>query len=544
MTNRNQVFILLLLFMSFSSTALAQGSAPEIVVSVGHSGAPQHAAFVGHYLATAAWSNVAIIDLADGHTIGHLPQGAIVLAMEANPAGDLLAVGSCGHAIQLWNLNSLTLVRRFALTQECAETLSFSPDGAFLATGAYGCCSGKGGGLQIWDVRTGNLAREFAGNSGILHVAFSGNGKWVAGVDQRGKATVFEWPSGRQLRTYEGLEEPGSSRAVLIASRDGRYLSWLGSGLRVWDVTSGNEIPLPGAQRVEVHDFPPGGPERQRGEEHVLATTAEFLNDGRLAYVDGDKMVVGRLPNGPQQVISLPEPKTEFFGDLGITKPQMWLKIRRDGLLLGGSRESRTIVWDVAAARLRELIAPALMSPASLQWSSSRGIVWADLESGVQGWDNRLGKPAVFRILDSAAGLAVRPDGAQVAVAGLSSIYILDVAKHRTVASRKLAPAPSAGVAFSPDGLQLAFASPEGFGVFDGELRPQKQIAPLDNYMEAERVAFSPNGRWDRRGPERSAPRPTSLAGRGIRHSGHAGLRQPHLWTTTTCIQWRLTMAR
>lgn len=367
MTNRNQVFIPLLLFMSFSSMALTQGSAPELVVSVGHSVAPQHAAFVGHYLATSAWSNVAIIDLADGRTVAHLPQGSLVLTMEANPAGDLLAVGACGHAIQLWNLNTLTLVRRFALTQECAETLSFSPDGAFLATGAYGCCSGKSGGLQIWDVQTGNLAREFAGNSGILHVAFSGTGRWAAGVDQRGKATVFEWPSGRQLRTYEGLEEPGSSRAVLIASRDGRYLAWLGRGLRVWDVTSGDEIRLSGERQIEIDDVPPGGPERRRSERIVSADTAEFLGDGRLAYVDGDKIILRRLPDGPQKVISLPQPETKFLGDVGITKQQIWLKIRRDGLLLAGSRESKTIIYDFAAGRLREHIAPALTSPASLQ---------------------------------------------------------------------------------------------------------------------------------------------------------------------------------
>jgi len=35
---------------------------PQLVVSVGHSGAPTHATFVGNYLVTAQWSNVAIIE--------------------------------------------------------------------------------------------------------------------------------------------------------------------------------------------------------------------------------------------------------------------------------------------------------------------------------------------------------------------------------------------------------------------------------------------------------------------------------------------------
>src|SRR5438552_7407681 len=178
----------LLVISMLASTLLAQVR-PELVVSVGHSGAPTHAAFAGNHLVTAAWSNVAIIDLSNGLTLGHLPQGSLVETMEASPAADdLVAVGSCGHSINLWNVKSQTLVRRFALKQECAESLSFSPDGALLITGAYGCCSIKG--LQVWDVRTGKLARELAPLSGIRHVVFSGDGRWLAGVDDQGKAKI------------------------------------------------------------------------------------------------------------------------------------------------------------------------------------------------------------------------------------------------------------------------------------------------------------------------------------------------------------------
>ena len=116
----------LLVLPMLASMLLAQVR-PEIVVSVGHSGAPTHAAFIGSHLATATRSNVAIIDLSSGLTVGHMAQGSLVMAMEASPAGDLVAVGSCGHNINVWNVKSQTLVRRFALTQECAESLSFSP---------------------------------------------------------------------------------------------------------------------------------------------------------------------------------------------------------------------------------------------------------------------------------------------------------------------------------------------------------------------------------------------------------------------------------
>jgi WD40 repeat protein len=108
-----------------------------------------------------------------------------------------------------------TSVRRLALKQECAEAVSFSPDGAYLATGAYGCC--PGGGVQVWDVRTGVLTRELGKPSGIRNVVFSRDGRWLVGVDDKGKATVFEWPSGRVARTLEGLEGSGWSGSAAFA---------------------------------------------------------------------------------------------------------------------------------------------------------------------------------------------------------------------------------------------------------------------------------------------------------------------------------------
>src|SRR5271169_1594695 len=145
------------LVFSLLSCLLAPQAAPEIVVSVGHAGAPTHAEFFGNYLATATSSNVAVIDLSNGLTVRHLPQGSLVMAIGATPSGDLMAVGTCDHAIQLWKTKTLTLLRRIVLPQECAESVSFSPDGAFLATGAYSCCSANDG-LQVWDTNTGELA--------------------------------------------------------------------------------------------------------------------------------------------------------------------------------------------------------------------------------------------------------------------------------------------------------------------------------------------------------------------------------------------------
>ena len=75
-----------------------------MVVSVGHAGVPYHATFADGYIVTFAASNVAVVDLSTGLTVDHLPHASLVEAIEANPAGDVIAVDTCDHAIQLWGL--------------------------------------------------------------------------------------------------------------------------------------------------------------------------------------------------------------------------------------------------------------------------------------------------------------------------------------------------------------------------------------------------------------------------------------------------------
>jgi hypothetical protein len=93
-----------LVLLPFLASLLLAQSTSELVVSVGHSGEPDRAVFAGRYLITSSWSNVSIIDPSSGLTVAHLPQGSLVMALEPSPSGEMLAVGTCGHAINLWNI--------------------------------------------------------------------------------------------------------------------------------------------------------------------------------------------------------------------------------------------------------------------------------------------------------------------------------------------------------------------------------------------------------------------------------------------------------
>lgn len=464
----------LLASLAVASVLFAQ-PASELVVSVGHSGLPDHATFAGRYLATASASDLALIDLSSGLTIAHLPQAGLVESLDANSTGELIAVGTCGHSIEFWDVNTRTSVRRLALRQECAETVSFSPDGVFLATSAYGCCSG--GGVQVWDVRTGTLTRELATPPGIRNVVFSRGGGWLVGLDEKGKATIFEWPSGRIARTLEGLDGAGWSGSAAFASPDGTYFGWLGlHNLRIWNVKTGIENSPP-----DVRDV----------------TSAEFLNDGRLAYVQDNRLVTLTLPSGPKGEVRLLQPRTQWFGDVGFVDSPSWLRVRRDGSMVAGAHQTNTIVWDVANARLSPITSPALTDASSLNWSRSGVIAWADYQSGIRAWHDGAGEPLdLGKDVTSATTLAFDREGQRLSVSDSSSVKVLDVQRRRVVASLAGAPVTETGIAFSPDGTRLAFASSQGLAIFDTRLHLQTRLAKLDENTSAEYVAFSPDGRW------------------------------------------------
>ncbi len=485
------------LAVPFLAIVLSAQPQPQMVVSVGHAGRPSLAVFAAGHLAVASWANVALIDLSTGLTVARLPQPGLVTSMAASPGGDVLAVGTCGYSVQLWDVKSRSPLRRIAVRGECPESLSFSPDGALLATSAYECATG--GGLQIWDVRSGALKQELARGCGIRSVAFSGDGSWLAGVDDKGKATIFEWPSGRPLRALDGLPGAGAMGSASLASPDGTYLAWLGlHELLLWDVRRGDRIPLPGARPVTITEGQ-GGTERTRTEWQVPASAAEFLDDGRLAYVDGDRLLVLTLPDGPMGERPLEEPKTDCLGDVCLTLSPSWLAIRGDGRIVAGTNEAETIVWDVAAGRRRDVTSPALTRAGSLAWSPSGVVAWTDLQSGVRAWSDQSGEPvelASSTIVDSAEALAFGPDGGRLVVSDSSSVYVVDVAHGRPVSSLEVAPTTRTGVAFSPDGSRVAFEGPEGLALFDDRLDRQTVLARLERHVSAEYVAFSPDGRW------------------------------------------------
>ena len=469
---------------------------PELVLSVGHAGAPRKAVFVGGgHLATAGDTTVHLTDVSSGLTVASLPQGALVMTLEASPVAPLLAVATCDHAVLIWDVAARRLLHRLPVASECSDMVSWSPDGTLLAVDAYGCCRGGGPSLQIWDPAAGRLREDVVRPWRARAVKFAGNGAWLAAVDDGGTAHILEWPGAREVRTFTGLESPGGSGASAIASRDGRYFGWLdGGSILVWDVTTGARVALPGERTSTILEGSPGRLESRRSVTAVPARIGTFLADGRLVYVDWDTLVTVRLSDGVVETQPLVRGPVDVTGDVGIVTPYEWLAIRPDGGLLGGHLEGRLMLWEVAAKKTRPLDPPPIAGATGVRWSASGLIAWAGLSDPLRGWDTRRGR--LVRLhprIDSSEHLAFSPDGRTMALSGFAGTHLLDVGRRRSIASIDTPIGAASAIAFSPDGTRVALDNGEGLGVFDTRLGLERRLAVTSQVTQ---LTWSGDGRW------------------------------------------------
>ena len=94
-------------------------------------------------------------------------------AIAFSPNGNFLAAASGvtglrGEAV-LWNLKTGRRARIFSEGhRDTLYGISFSPDGATLATAGYDRL------IKLWDIQTGKLLRTLEGHNGAVHgIAFS-----------------------------------------------------------------------------------------------------------------------------------------------------------------------------------------------------------------------------------------------------------------------------------------------------------------------------------------------------------------------------------
>ena len=191
---------------------------------------------VGQYLAVASGIGVWIYEVATSRALMLMPTASGVSSVSFSPDGATLASGSWDGTVRLWDVATGEAIATLEGHTDWVFSVSFSPDGATLASGSWDDT------VRLWDVATGEAIATLEGHTyAVFSVSFSADGSTLASGSWDGTVQLWDVVTGEPIVTLEGHTSGVSSVSF---SPDGSTLA-SGSGddtVRLWDVVTGEPI--------------------------------------------------------------------------------------------------------------------------------------------------------------------------------------------------------------------------------------------------------------------------------------------------------------
>ena len=478
-------------------------------------------------LAAGTYRQIQLWDVETGERTGTLTHSerSQVTGLVFSPDGTFLASGATDHVIQLWDWETKRRIGSWEVEGSGRFLpVAFSPDGARLVAGFDDST------VRLWDVATRKEVATLRGHIGHINsVSFSPDGAFLA------SAGSFSTASGADdltIRLWDAatLEEVGTLRGhedrvmSLAFSRDGATLvsGSLDGTVRLWDVATRRSITtLNHGHRVTTVSFSRDGATLVFGAEdgvwlRDMETGSAALLPGHDTGLNSDSVALspdGALlaaAHGGSLPIKLWDMKTlELAGTLPLEGHGHFLPVAfsPDGTLLaaGSFVSPRIPLWDVASRRLI----------GTLEGGQGGGVpeisfspAGALLASGSGGGAINLWNVETRQLIATLEGhttrilaMAFSPDGALLASAQFfdGKVMLWDVGAQEPVAtlegSSTSGRAPSSAIAFSPDGVLLASGGWDGANrtVILWDVESRERIATLETDGNSS-LAFSHDG--------------------------------------------------
>jgi RNA polymerase sigma factor (sigma-70 family) len=148
-----------------------------------------------------------------------------------------LALATDHHSLQIYDVQTGALQKEFALHPGHIYAAALSPDGRRVLEGSYDYAAPA----RLWDVATGKLLRELKGYIGETYgVAFSPDGRLALASGKGGLVRLWDVETGEIVRVFEGHRTGAEGVAY---SPDGRRVLTAGSDqtVRLWNADTGAE---------------------------------------------------------------------------------------------------------------------------------------------------------------------------------------------------------------------------------------------------------------------------------------------------------------
>ncbi len=415
-------------------------------------------------------SKVVIVDVASGSEVSSFDTKQTSLEAIAW-VGSTIAVGGVGGEVVTWSVSGHKQ-RQFS-GSGWVVALAFSRDGKRLA-GLQ-----QGSGARVWDVATGKVVFEHDANTQGSQVAFSPDGRRFAWSDEGQEARRHE-PRSVELAT--GALSPSLERhdgvvmALAFTADDQRLISGSDDATaRIWNVADGAALArMPSAA--------------SDGATSNVAMVA-LAPDGTIATGSRDSTIRLWSSDGKHLVRSfklVADPsKAPWIPALAFTPDGRQLVI----LPASGDLEVRA---PATGELVRKLAVGSTADRKGLAVSADGRTVFATIGQSVIAWELATGK-RTLTVADAVSGflarIAVSPDGKTIATpvdAGLA-LRGLDGKVVKTIASEE----PIHAFAWSPDGKDIAVASESKTRIVTVATGRERAL-PIDNVWS---IAYSHDGK-------------------------------------------------